>query len=67
MKKLIDYAFSNLNISKVIAYINPEIPKSWKVAERIGMKYMGQKLLKEISSNVMYFSIEEREFEAQRF
>ncbi|MFX0000828.1 MAG: GNAT family N-acetyltransferase [Candidatus Hodarchaeota archaeon] len=67
MKKLIDYAFSRLNISKVIAYLNPESSQLWKVAERIGMKYMGQKQLKKISSKAMYFSIEKAEFEAQKF
>lgn len=66
MKKLIDYAFLKLNISKVNAFINPKNSKLWKVAERIGMKYMGDIQIKEISSKAMYFSIEKTEFEAQR-
>ncbi|MFX0105613.1 MAG: GNAT family N-acetyltransferase [Candidatus Hodarchaeota archaeon] len=67
MKKLIDYAFLNLNISKVIAILNPRNSKLWKVAERIGMKYLGHIQLKEILSKAMYFSIEKTEFEAQKF
>jgi len=67
MKKLIDYAFLKLNISKIIAYINPKSQQLWKVAERIGMKYLGQKQLKDISSKAMCFSIDKTEFEAQKF
>ncbi len=66
MKKLIQYSFEELNIARIIAFINPVNSKAWKVAERAGMKYMGQVLIKNIPSKVMHFSIEKAEFEAQR-
>jgi RimJ/RimL family protein N-acetyltransferase len=65
VKRLLKYAFIVLNLSKIIAYINPKESRVWKVAERVGLKYMGQIQIKEISSNAMYFSIEKGEFEAQ--
>ena len=66
MKKLIEYGFSKLNLLKIIAYINPKEPPLWKVAERVGMKYLGHKQINAISSKAMYYSIEKNEFEAQR-
>ncbi len=41
MLKLIEYAFIKLKIPKIIANIRPGNTRGWKVAERIGMKYMG--------------------------
>lgn len=66
MKKLIEYGFSKLNLLKIIAHINPIKSPLWKVAERVGMKYMGHKQINALSSKVMYYSIEKNEFEAQR-
>ncbi|MFX0136657.1 MAG: GNAT family N-acetyltransferase [Candidatus Hodarchaeota archaeon] len=66
MKKLIEYAFLKLNLSKLTIYINPKNKHSWKVAERTGMKYLGQVELSNISSKAMIFSIEKREFKAQQ-
>lgn len=66
MLKLLEFTFSILAIPKIIVYINPEKLRSWKVAERIGMKYMGHVQLNNIASKVMYFTIEKPEFEAQR-
>ena len=66
MKKLIEYGFSKLNLFKIIAHLNPNKSPLWKVAERVGMKYMGHKQINAISSKAMYYSIEKNEFEAQR-
>ncbi|MHA1931856.1 MAG: GNAT family N-acetyltransferase [Promethearchaeota archaeon] len=41
MLKLIEYAFIELHLPNIIAHIHPENTQGWKVAERIGMKYMG--------------------------
>lgn len=65
VKKLIEYAFMKLKLFKLITLINPKNSKAWKVAERVGMKYMGQVQINDLSSIAMYFSIEKIEFEAQ--
>ena len=67
VKKLIGYTFSELGLTRIIKFINPKDSRLWKVAERVGMKYMGHVQLDNISSKVMYFSIEKTEFEAQQF
>jgi ribosomal-protein-alanine N-acetyltransferase len=67
MKKLIEYAFSSLNLSKITAFINPKDLRLWKVAERIGMKYMGHIQNININSKAMVFTIEKSEYEVQRF
>ncbi|MFX0138236.1 MAG: GNAT family N-acetyltransferase [Candidatus Hodarchaeota archaeon] len=66
MKKLIEYAFLNLNLPKLTIYINPKSSGIWKVAERTGMKYMGQIELNKIYSKAMFFSIEKKEFTARQ-
>jgi len=66
MKKLIEYGFLKLALLKIIAYINPKKSALWKVAERVGMKYMGHKQIDAISSKAMYYSIDKYEFEAQK-
>ncbi len=65
VKKLFKYAFTELNLSKIVAYINPGNTRSWKTAERVGMKYLGQIRPKNLSSETMFFSIERNEFEDQ--
>jgi len=65
MKKLIEFAFKGLNLTRLITFIQPTNSRSWKVAERIGMKYLGHKQIRNISSKAMYFLIEKTEFEAQ--
>jgi len=66
MLKLTEYAFIKLEITKIVAHIHPDNTRGWKVAERIGMKYMGHVQCADVNSKAMYFSIEKREFEAQR-
>jgi len=65
MKKLIEYAFEEPTLTGIIAFIRSTNSRAWKVAERVGMKYMGHVSIKDISSKTMYFSIERAEFEAQ--
>ncbi|NVM34235.1 MAG: GNAT family N-acetyltransferase [Candidatus Lokiarchaeota archaeon] len=65
MKKLIEFAFKGLNLTRIITFLHPTNTKAWKVAERIGMKYLGHKQINDISSKAMYFSLEKTEFEAQ--
>lgn len=66
MKKLFEYAFLRLELPKIVALINPQYTKSWRVAERIGMKYMGHIKYKNFNPDPMFFTIEKEEFEAQR-
>jgi len=66
MLKLFEYSFLTLEIPKIVAYIHPNSSSSWKVAERIGMKYMGQFQLKNLRSKTMFFSIEKKEYKTQR-
>lgn len=67
MKKLIQFAFKGLNLKRLIIFLYPINSKAWKVAERIGMKYLGQKEISTISSKTMCFSIEKTEFNAQSY
>lgn len=67
MKKVIEYGFLELKLSKLFIYINPKSSATWKVAERVGMKYLGQIQISEPFSEVMYFSIDKNEFDVQNF
>lgn len=66
MKKLIKYGFLKLKLSKLSTFISPESSAIWKVAERVGMKYLGHVQINEIQSKAMYFSIEKNDFDAQQ-
>ena len=66
MKKFFEYAFLKLELPKIVAFVNPQSTKSWKVAERIGMKYMGHVQCKNFNPDPMFFTIEKTEFDAQR-
>ncbi|MFW9970827.1 MAG: GNAT family N-acetyltransferase [Candidatus Odinarchaeota archaeon] len=67
MKKLIEYGFLKLKLIKVSTFINPNNSSIWKVAERVGMKYLGHIQINNNPSKVMHFSIEKKEFYAQQF
>jgi len=64
--KLFKYAFSVLEIPKIVTYLDSKSPRAWRVAERVGMKYMGQVRYRDYFPNLMYFIIEKKEFEDQR-
>ncbi|MFX1313131.1 MAG: GNAT family N-acetyltransferase [Promethearchaeota archaeon] len=66
MKKFFEYAFLRLELVKIVAFINPHYKTSWRVAERIGMKYMGHIKYKNFNPDPMFFVIEKKEFEAQQ-
>jgi RimJ/RimL family protein N-acetyltransferase len=65
MLKLIEYAFIRIDIPKIIAHIKPDNTHGWKVAERIGMKYMGQIQLNGPTSKAMVFIISKDEYIGQ--
>jgi len=65
MLKILEFSFKELKIPKIVIYLHPENTRGWKVAERIGMKYMGQFKHKNIGPKAMLFSIEKKEYEAQ--
>jgi len=41
LRKIFEYAFLELELNKIVAYIDQGNTRGWKVAERSGMKYMG--------------------------
>lgn len=65
MLKLFEYAFEVLAFLKIVTYIHPNSSHAWKVAERIGMKYMGQIRHKNFIPHAMFFSIEKEEYKVQ--
>lgn len=67
MKKLIEYAFEVLELGKITLFLDPTNSRAWKVAERVGMKYLGHVTHKNIASKMMYFSIDKAEFKAQGY
>lgn len=57
--KLIEYGFSEKNLSKIVAITHPENIASQKVLKKVGMKYIKTVQLKE--GNDFYFEIERDE------
>jgi RimJ/RimL family protein N-acetyltransferase len=66
MLKLFEYAFITIEIPEIIAYIQPDNTRGWKVAERIGMKYMGHVQHNAFIPKAMFFTIKNEEYEMQR-
>lgn len=66
LKKVLEYVFEELNLTYIELYLNPKNPLGWKVAERVGFKYMGTITYKKDSSDALFFTIEKREYENQR-
>ena len=67
MLKLLEYSFEELKILKIVIFIHPNNTRAWKVAERIGMKYMGHIKHNNIVPKAMLFSIEEKEYKMRSF
>lgn len=67
LRKILEYAFSELDIDKIVAYIDQGNTRGWKVAERSGMKYMGNFL--RIDTNLkkksMFFLIDKNDYNNQ--
>jgi len=65
LRKIFEYAFSELILDKIVAYIDQGNTRGWKVAERSGMKYMGNILRKETNlkrKNSMFFLIDKNDY-----
>lgn len=62
LRKIFEYAFSELKLDKIVAYIDQGNTRGWKVAERSGMKYMGSILRKDTNLKSMFFLIEKNDY-----
>ncbi|MBD3198268.1 MAG: GNAT family N-acetyltransferase, partial [Candidatus Lokiarchaeota archaeon] len=67
VKTLFNYAFNQSEVKNMVAYINPKNSRSWKVAERSGMMYLGQITHKETKEKAMYYVITKKEFKRQNY
>ena len=65
IKELINFAFLELSLNKISAHFNNTDTNAWKVAERAGLKYMGQDQVN--NKNIMVFSINKKEFLNQKW
>jgi ribosomal-protein-alanine N-acetyltransferase len=68
LRMIFEYAFSELKLDKIIAYIDQGNTRGWKVAERSGMKYMGNILRKEPNlkgKKSMFFLIDKNDYNNQ--
>ena len=65
LRMIFEYAFSELKLYKIVAYIDQGNIRGWKVAERSGMKYMGNILRKDTNLNgkkLMFFLIDKNDY-----
>jgi len=64
LRKIFEYAFSELELDKIVAYIDQGNTRGWKVAERSGMKYMGNILRKDtnLKKKSMFFLIDKNDY-----
>jgi len=65
LRKIFEYIFTNYKFTKIRAYVAQGNTRGWKVAERSGMKYMGDIFHVEKNSKVMYFLINKRDYDNQ--
>jgi RimJ/RimL family protein N-acetyltransferase len=67
LRKIFEYAFSELELDKIVAYIDQRNTRGWKVAERSGMKYMGNVLRKDtnLKKKSMFFLIDKNDYSNQ--
>jgi len=63
LKKSIEFVFSTLKIDTLNAYINQDNKRGWLVAERSGMKYMGDVIIKQYNKKIMNFSLNKNDFD----
>jgi len=63
LKKSIEFAFSTLKIDTLKSYISQDNKKGWLVAERSGMKYMGDIIIEQKSKKLMKFSLNKTDFD----
>ena len=64
LRIIIEYAFSELELDKIVAYIDQGNIRGWKVAERSGMKYMGNIIRKDtnLKKKSMFFLIDKNDY-----
>lgn len=62
LRKLYEYIFTKHKFIQILAYVEPGNTRGWKVAERSGMKYMGDKFHIGKNSKVMHFLINKRDY-----
>ncbi len=64
LRKIFEYTFSELELDKIVAYIDQGNTRGWKVAERSGMKYMGNILRKDtnLKKKSMFFLIDKNDY-----
>ncbi len=67
LRKIFEYAFSELKLDKIVAYIDQGNTRGWKVAERSGMKYMGNIICKgtNLKKKSMFFLIDKNDHSNQ--
>lgn len=61
-RRLLIYAFSELNLKKILAYIFPHNQASTRVAERLGMKNKGYVLRRQYGSKLQIYSLTSKQF-----
>ena len=63
LKKSIEFVFSTLKIETLYAYISQDNKRGWLVAERSGMKYMGDIIIEQNNKKIMKFSLNKIDFD----
>ena len=63
LKKSIEFVFSTLKIDTMFAFISQDNKRGWLVAERSGMKYMGDTILEQKNKKVMKFLLNKNDFD----
>ncbi len=62
MKKVFAHVFTNHKFTKIVAYVEQGNSKGWKVAERSGLKYMGDIVRKDATEKFLYFLIDKKDY-----
>lgn len=62
LRKVFEYIFTKSDFVRILAFVEQGNTRAWKVAERSGMKYMGDIFHISRNSNVMYFLINKRDY-----
>jgi len=67
LRKIFEYAFSELRLDRIVAYIDQSNTRGWKAAERSGMKYMGNFIRKDtnLKKRSMFFLIDKNDYSNQ--
>ena len=63
LKKSIEFVFSTLKMDTLYAYVSQDNRRGWLVAERSGMKYMGDIIIEQRKKKVMKFSMNKNDFD----